>query len=150
MNIQQSNYANWVLKNELAIGISPLIDAHIKQLKSMNIKSILSLCSAEEFEPNEYIKKNFIYSRVALPDHKKGRSPSRSEIDAALKEIKRLKNFGSIYIHCVAAVERSPLICMAWLIKEKKLNINDALEYLMRVNPSTNPLSVQLKAIKYL
>ena len=37
---------------------------------------------------------------------------------------------------------------MAWLIKSKKLNAEQALDYLMQVNPGTNPLPIQLKVLR--
>ena len=45
-------------------------------------------------------------------------------------------------------MERSPLICLAWLMKEKNLSSSEALDYLMQVHPRTNPLSGQLAVLK--
>ena len=45
---------------------------------------------------------------------------------------------------CVLLVERSPLLCIAYLIMHKSIDKQNALEYLMQIHPSTNPLKGQL------
>ena len=40
---------------------------------------------------------------------------------------------GPVFIHCYAGIERSPLICMAWLVKYKMLSPSEALQYVMEV-----------------
>ena len=54
---------------------------------------------------------------------------------------------GSVFVHCVAAMERSPLICMAWLISKKNLDLSQSLDYMMQVHPGTSPLPEQLKLL---
>jgi hypothetical protein len=34
-------------------------------------------------------------------------------------------------------MERSPLLCLAWLIRERRLSIEQALAYLMHIHPGT-------------
>ena len=41
----------------------------------------------------------------------------------------------------VSQSERSPLICMAWLVKKYSMSINESLIYLMNVHKKTNPLN---------
>ena len=53
----------------------------------------------------------------------------------------------AVFLHCVAAMERSPLVCMAWLIKHKNLSITQSLDYMMSINKGTNPLPSQLKVL---
>ena len=138
---------NWVLNNELAVGSAPSKNEHFHFLKSKGISSVLSLCSSDEITLCDLIEKNFEFSYFPLPDHSYGRNPSVSEILNALRELEKLKKFGPVYVHCYAGIERSPLICMAWLINKKKMNTNEALEYMMEVHPRTCPLSSQLKIL---
>jgi protein-tyrosine phosphatase len=49
-----------------------------------------------------------------------------------------------VYVHCVAAMERSPLVCLAWLVTRHGQTPERALDYLMQVHPGTNPLPGQL------
>ena len=138
---------NWVLNNELALGSAPLENSHIKLLKEEGLVSILSLCSEEEAKPPEGIEKLFRSKRIVLPDHSYSRSLKLEELQKVLQVLEGLSLFGPVFVHCKAAVERSPLICMAWLIKKHKLNPIQALDYLMRINKGTSPMQNQLKLL---
>ena len=70
------------------------------------------------------------------------------ELNLALSMLENISNKGSIFVHCKAAIERSPLLCMAWLIKKHDLTINQSLDYLMTVNKGTCPLNNQLSLLK--
>ena len=145
--------ANWVLVDELAIGNPPRSPKDIGLLVNMGIKSILSLCSIEESEnkniQNE-IKRYFNHEYSILPDHKSGRAPSNLEIEDALNKLLLLKKKGPVFVHCLAAAERSPIICMKYLMRFMHLDLITSLEYLRRVNKSTNPLKMQLDSIKFI
>ena len=141
---------DWVLINKLAIGPVPRKEAHIKVLKKMNISSIFSLCSDEEFSSTINLNDFFYCQKLVLPDHKAGKNPTIEEIKEALSILKKTIHNGPTFIHCVAAMERSPLICLAWLIKEEKFTLQQSLDYLMQVHPGTNPLDSQLKILNYI
>ena len=138
---------DWVLINEIAIGPTPRTENDLQLLKEYNIQSVLSLCSVEEAPPPKNINNQFNCMRVILPDHRSGRLPYVNEIEEALNALKLLTKQSPVFIHCVEGVERSPLICLAWLIIKKKLNYEHALRYLMEVHPETNPLDGQIKLI---
>ena len=52
------------------------------------------------------------------------------------------------FIHCFASVERSPLICIMYIIYKYKLSIEDALDYVRRTHKYTNPTNSQLSIVK--
>ena len=139
---------NWVLNNELAIGPAPLKERDFKILKEENIKSILNLCSQEEAPIIEGVENIFCHKRYCLPDHKVNKSITILEIEQIIKIMESLKKEGPLFVHCFAARERSPIICMSWLVAKHKLSPQRALDYLMEVNPRTNPLPSQLKLLK--
>ena len=141
---------NWVLNDELAIGVAPLNESHFRKLIENNIKSILSLCSEEEAPINSNLKNNFTHIRYTLPDHKVNKNIAITDIEKIILIIEKLKEKGPLFIHCQAARERSPIICMAWLVVKHKLSPQRALDYLMEVNPRTNPLPTQLKLLSSL
>ena len=149
-NIKNDFFVNWVLKDEIAIGPAPTKEIHIYQLQEKKIKGILSLCSIEEVTPPNDINKIFRCERIVLPDHTYDKKMNFAEIMKVLDRLKELKKFGPIFVHCRAAVERSPLICIAWLVKNKNLTIQQSLDYLMRVNQGTCPSSDQLNLLKNL
>ena len=57
-----------------------------------------------------------------------------------------LKN-GPVFMHCHAAVERSPLISIVFMHKFKGLTINQAYDYVKQQNESTNLHFKQLKLV---
>ena len=138
---------DWVLNNELAVGPAPLKESHFEYLANKNIKSILNLCNEKEAPINENFKKIFNFKRFTLPDHKVKKEIEVDEIKKIIKIIEALKSSGAIYIHCFAGVERSPLICMAWLISKHKLTPQRSLDYLMEVHKGSNPLPSQYKLL---
>ncbi len=141
---------DWVLHNELAIGPAPINEDHIDKLKKKGIIAILSLCSERESRPPENIENHFQCRRIVLPDHKYERKTTLEEVNNALSILEELIDLGPVFIHCVAAIERSPMICMAWLIKKHKLSFQQSIDYLMEVHPGSNPLSSQLKILRIL
>ena len=138
---------DWVLSNELAVGPAPLKKSHFEYLENKNIKSILNLCNDKEAPIDEIFKSNFNFKRFTLPDHKVNKEIKISEIKEIIKIIESLKLSGAVYIHCFAGVERSPLICMAWLISKHKLSPQRSLDYLMEVHKGSNPLPSQYKLL---
>mgnify|MGYP001284716267 CR=1 FL=1 len=145
-----SFFINWVLRDEIAIGPAPTKEEHLNRLENHAIKGILSLCSIEEAKPPNDMIKTFRCERIVLPDHSYDRKMNFKEITIVLQKLEELKKFGPIFIHCKAGVERSPLICMAWLVKYKSLTIQQSLDYLMRINKGTCPSTDQLYLLKNL
>ena len=141
---------DWVLIDELAVGPAPRKQHHVELLVSAGITGIMSLCSQDEVPQPEIPANKIQHRRIILPDHSYGREPTVNEINSTLRELKQLKSIGPVFVHCKAGIERSPLICIAWLAMEKNLSIQSALDYLMRVHPGTNPLASHLMIIEEL
>ena len=141
---------DWILNNELAVGPALMNNQELTKLKNIDIKSILSLCGENEAPNLENIEKEFIFKRVVLPDHKCKTQLTFDQLNFALSALEELKSFGPVYVHCVAAKERSPLICMAWLVKNHNLTPMQALSYVMEAHQGTNPLPEQLKILELL
>ena len=141
---------NWVLVNELAIGTAPCTESHLDLLTEQGIRAVFSLCSSLEMPPPKDLHQRFVCERLVLPDHRSGRMPELAEIEAALDVLSRLLGHGSVYVHCVAAIERSPLLCLCWLVKHYRQSPQSALDYMMQVHPLTNPLPGQLMLVSEL
>ena len=139
---------NWVLINELAISSAPTNEKSLLLIKNEGIKSILTLCSEKEVCLPEKISREFIHKRIVLPDHSYKEDLKINDIKKSLDMIFELKKNGPVLVHCYAGIERSPLICIAWLINKKGYDIDTSLRYLMQVNPGTNPLAKQLRLLK--
>ena len=52
------------------------------------------------------------------------------------------------FIHCFASIERSPLLCIMYIMSTYKLSIEDALDYVRRTHIYTNPTNRQLRIAK--
>jgi hypothetical protein len=141
---------SWVLRNQLALGRAPRRLSHLERLEEEGVHGILSLCAVEEAPPPEDLNSRFKCRRLVLPDHRSGRAPEPAELERALEHLAELLEGGAVYVHCVAAVERSPLICLAWLMRVRQLPLLDALDYLMQVHPGTGPLPEQLASLREL
>ena len=137
-------------KEELALGPAPTREEHILKLRDNKIKCILSLCSLEEAKPPDNMEGLFVCRRIVLPDHTYGRKMNIKELKLALDILEDLSKLGSIFVHCRAAIERSPILCMAWLIKKHGLNMQQSLNYLMSINKGTCPLNNQLNLLEEL
>ena len=135
---------DWVLVDELAIGPAPRAQRHLDRLQEAGIRALLSLCSPAEAALPEGLGEQFVHQRCVLPDHRAGRLPELLELEGALDALAGLRQQGPVYVHCVAAMERSPLVCLAWLVSRHGQTPERALDYLMQVHPGTNPLPGQL------
>ena len=135
---------HWILVDELAVGSLPKDEKDIDFLKREGVNSILSLCSKEEGYLSKKAYKYFICKSFALPDHTSKRLPTINELNSALDILQKLIKKGSVYVHCFAGVERSPLLCMAYIMVINKIDRQTALEYMMQTHPQTNPLKGQL------
>ena len=139
---------NWILNQELAVGTAPQKQKDLARLADEGIKSIFSLCGENEVKNDLNLEDLFEHKRYVLPDHKTGKILSCMELKESLVILRNLLKSGPVFVHCYAAVERSPLVCMAWLMKEHRLTLQQSLDYLMQTNPGTNPLPGQLRVLK--
>ena len=144
--MQSSRYfrVDWVLVDQLAIGPAPRAERHLDCLQEKGIRCVLSLCAPEEAAPPAGLSERFRSSNYVLPDHRAGRLPTLDELEIALEHLAELQQHGPVFVHCVAAMERSPLVCLAWLVQKHRMTPERALDYLMQQHPGTNPLPGQL------
>ena len=76
---------NWILKNKLAIGTSPMNTEDLIFLKKNKVKNILCLCSEEESKWNLELENSFLCYRVALPDSNQKKLPTNIEIEKLMQ-----------------------------------------------------------------
>lgn len=135
---------SWVLQHQLALGPAPWAERHLQLLRDNGIQSVLSLSSVEECPPPPQMEQWFECRRLVLPDHRTGRTPTTQQLQQALELLETLSTNGPVFVHCIAAMERSPLLCLAWLMRQCGLTRLQALDYLCELHPGTNPLPQQL------
>ena len=134
--------------NKLAVGNAPHDERNIEVLKQKGIKSVLSLCSEEEISNHKNTNSMFKCERIVLPDHKSIKKLTLNDLLTTLDKLSFLLENGPTFVHCHASIERSPLVCIAWLVQKEKIKPEFALNHLMNVHPLTCPLSDQLNLLK--
>ena len=139
---------SWLLVDELAIGSAPLHSACLDRLSEEGVTAVLSLCAEAEAPLPATFSQRFRAARVVLPDHRGGRWPEPRELEAAVAALAALRPHGPVFLHCVAAVERSPLVAMAWLMATRQLSLESALAYVQLQHPGTAPFQQQLEALR--
>ena len=141
---------NWILINQFAIG-TPINTKKDKELlKERGIISVLDLRNSDDLNAinqREYIEKlsGFEYQNVQLPDHRSGRLSEPYEIRQAVDMLDSFLLKGPVFMHCHAAVERCPLISIAYLHIKKGYKIINSCEFVKQQNRST---IVNMKQIK--
>ncbi|MCT0203859.1 dual specificity protein phosphatase family protein [Synechococcus sp. CS-602] len=138
----------WLLSDELAVGTAPCSSEDLDQLEQEGIKALISLCAAEEIKLSDGIPERFEWVRLPLPDHNHDCVHTARQISVVLAELSRLRGYGPVYLHCVAGVERSPLVAMAWLMHSRRMGWQAALEYVQQTHPGTSPLPEQLAVLR--
>jgi len=149
VNINSGFPISWVLVRELALGPAPMPCRHLDKLEAEGVRAVFSLCSEAEAPAAEGMEARFHFRRLVLPDHRVG-PLELADLEQALAALAELQAQGPVFVHCVAAMERSPLLCLAWLIRRHGLSQQRALDYLMQVHPGTNPLGSQLAVLSQL
>ena len=91
---------------------------------------------------------SFSCTRIVLPDSHQKKLPSKFEIKKAFDTLKLLVDQGITFVHCFASVERSPLLCILFVMERFDLNLEESLDYVKRVHKLTNPRNYQLFLIK--
>lgn len=141
---------SWVLRDQLAVGPIPRAERHLERLEREGIAAVLSLLDEAEAPLAPGLEQRFQWRRLPLPDHRSERLVEPEELETALAALEELRQAGPVYVHCLAAMERSPLLCLAWLMRERGLSRQQALDYLMQVHPGTSPLPGQLEVLVHL
>ena len=144
MDLKTAFPVSWVLVNELALGPAPTAPRHLDKLEAEGISAVLSLCSSQEVEVPEGLGLRFHCLRVELPEHRTQGLPSLDQLQQAIDALAELHNRGAVFVHCVAAIERAPLVCIAWLMQRHGLSRQHAFDYLRQVHTRTSPSPSQL------
>ena len=144
---------NWILINKFAVG-TPITSENEKLfLKKNRIKTVIDLRNSKDFNEinhQEYIKNlsDFEYENVQLPDHKSGRVAETFEIRKAVDLLELSLSKGAVFMHCHAAIERSPLISIAYLHLKEGFSIVQSCDYVKQQHKSTIVNVNQLEYIK--
>ena len=106
------------------------------------------MCSQDEIGWDSEISNNFKTKRIVLPDSRTNVCPTFGQLNDSYRALNNFVNTGVTFIHCYASIERSPLLCTLYIMKNYKLELEEALDYVRRKHRYANPTNYQLKTIK--
>jgi hypothetical protein len=150
---QRSSYQrqtpfSWVIPGKLAVGGLPQAADH-SRLVAANIKVVLSLCAEIEGSLPEGITQDFNCLRFILPDRYYTTQLEVHQLAKAVEIVHQsVQNHLPVYVHCLAGIERSPTVCIAYLCLYQNLELWEALNWIKQVHPSAMPNEAQLRALR--
>jgi len=138
----------WVIPGKLAVGGSPRPGDSVA-LAQAGIKVIFSLCAECEEVLPEDVTQSFHCLRLVLPDSHYKSEIKSSQLTAAIDIVQHsIDNQLPIYVHCLAGIERSPTVCIAYLCQSQHLELWEALNWLKQCHPPSMPTESQLRVVR--
>ncbi|MBD2175523.1 dual specificity protein phosphatase family protein [Pseudanabaena sp. FACHB-1998] len=149
------SFVSCILPSELYVGCAPSGEK-LEHLKRIGINAILDLTEdTDNYNPVKGIDKSFAYVNYSLVDvYKfsplvgKGYPLSQNQLYDIYKILSQwYQDRKAIYIHCRAGANRSPLICMLYLVAIKRMKINTAIAEVSIKHQDAKPNAYQLQAL---
>lgn len=141
---------NWVIPGKLAVGALPQ-PGDRQRLEQANIKVILSLTAPVEADWPPEIAQHFRCARISLPDSRYTINLRVERLAKAVDLVHRsLSQQLPIYVHCLAGIERAPMVCIAYLCSYHDLDLWEAVNWLKQVRPCASPTMAQLQVVQEL
>jgi hypothetical protein len=141
---------HWICPGKLAIGPLPYAQDGLL-LKEAGIDAIVSLCAPSEGKLPDNIAQSFYCWRYILPDSSFVVGLQAKDLAAIVNYIhEQIQQGRAVYVHCLAGVERSPTVCIAYLCVHEKLELWDAVSQVKQAHPPALPTEEQLRVIRQL
>ena len=112
---------DWVISEKLAVSHRPDYLNDQNQIIKLGIKNILCLCYREEVENPKFLNKPLTFTRFPLPDHNSKENLKTNQLKEVLEILNKLIYKGPTLVHCFAGMERSPIVCISWLMQTKNI-----------------------------
>ncbi|MGF1574414.1 MAG: dual specificity protein phosphatase family protein [Cyanophyceae cyanobacterium] len=140
---------DWVIPNKLAVGRFP--QSHdLDTLLRHNIQVVVTLAYPDECRLPPGLDEQFRHGFVSMPDSHYPEPIPPTQLVRATKVIHRsLTNHMPVYVHCRAGVERSPLVCIAYLCFYRKVPLGEALRWVKQVHLAAMPTTKQIQVVEY-
>ncbi|MEB3350055.1 MAG: hypothetical protein VKO00_08555 [Cyanobacteriota bacterium] len=128
----------------------PVSPAHWQQLDQAGLRARFSCCYPEE-EGMLSVPEHWLSEGVSLPDHRRQEPLQADRLALALQRAQQLLHQGPpLYLHCMAGIERSPLIAVGLTSRERSLSLFDALDWVRRCHPAAKPIVSHLEVLERL
>lgn len=141
---------SWILSRRLAVGPMPSSPAHWQQLEDAGLFARFSCCYPNEQGPAA-VPAHWVSDGLPLPDHRRQERLELATLVKVLKRVEGLLSEGSpLYLHCLAGIERSPLVAVGLTALERDLSLFDALDWVRRCHPPAKPIVSHLELLEQL
>ena len=139
---------SWIISNQLGIGPAPLSADHWKTLKEVGFQSRFSCCYPSEEVGLSRPEHPIMEGRVALPDHRKQETLTKSRLIQAIGVSMGLMDQAPpLYLHCWAGQERSALLAIAHVSLRQNISVFKAMILVKEAHPPANPLYEHLELL---
>ena len=140
----------WILPNQLAMG-RYIRSGEGAILAQAGITTILSLCDETEASIPTAVRAQFDCICYPLPDSHCTAPLQAQDVMAALNIVhSNIIYRRPLYVHCLAGMERSPTICIAYLCLYQGYGLWESLNWVKQMNPRTMPTEDQLEVVQSL
>lgn len=141
-------HLDWVIANKLCVGDIPQLP-DLALLTNSKIRVILSLCAPTEGMLPPEIEQKFYCLRLILPDSHYSTPLTAERLAQAVQILHQCDQRGlPIYVHCLAGIERSPTVCIAYLCRYYHLELWEAIALLKQARPVSCPSPTQIQVIR--
>lgn len=139
---------SWILPGRLAVGGLPR-SQDIARLQQAQVQVVLSLCAETEGCLPAAMLQTFHCQRWVLPDSHYRTPLEVNQLAIVVQQLHQSLSQGQpVYIHCLAGMERSPTVCIAYLMQHHRLPLWEAMNYVKQAHPTTRLAEVQLSALQ--
>lgn len=137
---------SWVISGSLAIGPMPRDATDWRQLELTGFRSRFSCCYlSEEICPPPL---QWTQATVSLPDHRRQEPLRPDRLQQALEQAEALvASQPATYLHCMAGLERSPLVATGLLARHHGIDVFEALQRIRLCHPRAMPLYSDLEVL---
>ncbi|MBD2105064.1 dual specificity protein phosphatase family protein [Leptolyngbya sp. FACHB-261] len=137
----------WVIPNYLALGPFPQAQ-DLERLRVQGITAVLTLNEIHEGSLPIRLKSQFTWTRVPIPDGLLGGVPKVTQLSQCMEVLGQWRTEGHhTYVHCMAGVGRSPLVCAAYLIVFESYSLSEAMQQIQYARPIASPDARQLMVL---
>lgn len=139
---------DWVIPQVLAVGGLPQPLA-ARDLAQAGVQVVLSLCSEEEGRLPETIRQAFHCVSSPIPDSRSQETLQLSQLVTAVHLVHEwIGRRQPVYVHCLAGMERSPTVCIAYLCRHQGMELWEATHWVKQAHPASMPTADQVRLLR--
>ncbi|MFH1531446.1 MAG: dual specificity protein phosphatase family protein [Pseudomonadota bacterium] len=147
-----------IVNGKLLVGSRPQDAADVDQLKRLGVSAVLSLQSDSDLKRTGLswaamwrllVERGLEVHRFSITDF------NPQDLIQKLEEaVDMLEDLAArherVYVHCTAGVNRSPMVCIAWLFMRQGRSVDEAREEVLRRRTVAQPYPQVIRWLKRL